>query len=147
MQVADEPLIDRLKELGMDFVADVLEGKVRPSLQQSQILSQGYTEDPVRGGGTVFIGGCADGRRIKQVPAELERMTMGAAPRKLVMIDNVLSSVDRSPFTYDHYRAMRIESNDWFTRVFVCNDMEDGEALARLVRGYQPETLPPIPLY
>jgi hypothetical protein len=30
-RLAEDPLIDRLKELGLDFVADVLEGKRKPN--------------------------------------------------------------------------------------------------------------------
>ena len=84
-QLAEDPLIDRLKELGMDFVADVLHGKIRPTRQQSDMLSRGYA-DPVQLGNQDTLayralvktvqdvnGGLLQILSGKVVPVELEK--------------------------------------------------------------------------
>lgn len=61
---AEDPLIDRLKELGLDFVADVLDGKRTPTQAQRDVLSQGHVSPRTFGGDYPLIGGMNDGRKI-----------------------------------------------------------------------------------
>lgn len=124
MQVADEPLIDRLKELGMDFVADVLEGKVRPTSQQADVLARGYSDGVRKEEGAVVIGGCADGRRV-QIPEG----------RPWVMVP-ALPSRRSSLHDYDQYRVALIETGEGPVRVLVVQGMSNAEAMSKLLRWY-----------
>lgn len=130
-QLAEDPLIDRLKELGMDFVADVLHGKIRPTRQQSDMLSRGYADPVPQETGTVVVGGCADGRRVKDLGHD--RINLPALPGRLRFIQD--RDVSRS-IDYDSYHIMRLETGDWAIRVFVVDRMDDDEALSRLVNCY-----------
>lgn len=138
-QVADDPLIDMLKELGMDFVADVLQGKVRPTFQQSQILSQGYSEPAPEERGTVLIGGCADGRRT---PLQHDCIQMPAAPdiRMSRRWPNVRSAITEIPT--DVYHVQYLSVDDWTGRFYMVNSMPPEQAAQRLLDGYQAQQLP-----
>ena len=73
----DAVLSDRLRELGMDFVADVLEGKRRPSTSQIMFLQTGRVVSVRQQSGTLLVGGSRDGQRV---PADPEKQYLLTVP-------------------------------------------------------------------
>lgn len=133
MQLADEPLIDRLKELGMDFVADVLQGKVRPTSQQADVLARGYSDGVRKEEGAVVIGGCADGRRV-QIPEGRPWVMVPALPSRRNSF--AMDVTEGMKHDYDQYRVALIETGEGPVRVLVVQGMSDAEAMSKLLRWY-----------
>lgn len=134
----DAVLSDRLRELGMDYVADVLEGKKQPSASQLMLLRTGCAFPLRQQPGTLLIGGPRDGERVSENPERQHRLAV-PAPRP---IRSLLPDASNSIFPefliyYNSYRAERIAYVDrkfWF---YVESSIEIEEAIERLFTNYR----------
>lgn len=128
-------LSDRLRELGFDFVADVLTSAIAPSAEQLLALRTGVVMPPSRDvGGVPAIGGPADGRRIM---SDMRRIQFPIQRRSVV--DYVR---DSEPFAVETYRRERLGTDTGNFPFYIpeSSGLELDAVLSRLMRFYYPCT-------
>lgn len=130
----DAVLSDRLRELGMDYVADVMEGKRQPSQSQAMFLSTGRTYPRREQEGTLLIGGASDGERVRANPEQMPRL---AVPRPMQRSWVYSTTAPSVPFTIDSYNSERMRCNDqqfWF---YVHGELSVEQAFEMLFQNYE----------
>lgn len=126
----DAVLCDRLKELGLDFVASVIEGSRKPTQEQIEVLQRGYPSRRRNEQGVPLIGGCADGRRAD---TQLNRVQIPTVPDRVYYSEHP----QQLPITYDTYRRERLAANQNTFSFFVVDSMPIENAIEQLIDGYR----------
>lgn len=125
----DAVLCDRLKELGLDFVAAVIEGSRKPTREQMDVLRFGYVQTRGVEQGVPLVGGCGDGRKLVTDKDRLQ------VPVPSLMLD--LDKLMPWRFECDSYRRERLRANDSQFSFFVVDGMPIEAALEQLIDGYK----------
>ena len=129
----DAVLCDRLKELGLDFVAEVIEGTRKPTTEQFDVLRLGYPLRRPIEQGIPLIGGCADGRRVQ---SDSRRITMPMSSSSPIWdMDPQRDLIART--TYDTYHIERLAANKSTFSFFVVDSMPIENAIEQLIDGYK----------
>lgn len=125
LEIKDLVLSDRLRELGLDYVADVLEGKRKPSASQLMFMRTGCAFPLRKRPGALVVGGVGDGLRVPFDPVERPVIDV-PVPMRIEGRDS--TQVYRSVGMYGKHQAF------WF---YLLDSMELDEGFQSLITNYR----------
>lgn len=135
-EIKDLVLSDRLRELGLDYVADVLEGKRKPSASQLMFMRTGHAFPLRQRKGTLLIGGARDGERMQGDPEKQRYITV-----PVPMFRPTFMPVDSYPsfnrFDTQEYRRERLRGVEREFPFYLIRDMEVDDGLQSLFDNYR----------
>lgn len=121
----DAILSDRLKELGLDYVANVLEGKRQPSASQLMFLRTGHAFPLRRATGTLLIGGARDGEHVGFNTDEMRHIQM-PVPMNFAR-----------QYTVQDYRRTQLRGCERDFMFYLFSGMEIDEGMQSLFDNYR----------
>lgn len=125
LEIKDLVLSDRLRELGLNYVADVLEGKKQPSASQLMFMITGSAFPLRQATGTLLVGGARDGEHVPFNPEEMLHIQI-PVPMNYAR-----------QYRAQDYRAVGMRGQYQSFRFYLFDEMEPDEGYRSLLTNYR----------